>query len=271
MSENRGDLIRHGGGVDEHGADPVNGERQAAHRRLDRGHEEHHRAVAHELVVGERVVHRIEAVLLVALGVVRAHDREAGEVLARDAVEVVGEALHAAEPRCRDDEADRHHGEEHHDGDGRGSRPLPALAGDLGDRPHRRDGGLDEHLQAQDDERLDLHHIVRGARDETRRGEPANLLHGERLHLAEQLGAHGPAEPGCDTRCAHGRGDRGEQAAERAGKHLAACREDLGHGRALDLHEAGDLGHVLRGLEVQPHLGDDERQRQDGKPPFLLR
>ena len=144
---------------------------------------------------------------------------------------------------------------------GRRSRPLPTLARDLGDGPRGGDGCLDEHLQAHDDEHLDLHDVVGGARDQARRREPPDLLHREGLDLAEQLRAHGSAEARRDPRRADRRRDRREEAAERAGEHLAARGEDLGHGRALDLHQARDLGHVLGRLEVEPDLADDERER----------
>lgn len=94
------------------------------HRGLDDGHE----PLVLELSLHHLRAWLVELVVLVPLGVEGVDDVDAGQILARDAVDLIGQLLHKAEARqharhddedqrdYRDDEARRH------------GRQLPALA-----------------------------------------------------------------------------------------------------------------------------------------------
>ena len=266
----QGELGLHPRLVDEHAADPVDGQGQAAHHQLDAGQQEGQGALGEELVAGEGGVGLGELGLLVVLGVVGPHHPQAGEVLPGDPVEVVGEFLHPAELGGGQQQADPHHHQQNHHRHGGGQGPLPLLAGDLIDGEHRHDGGPQQHLQAQDDEHLDLGHVVSGAGDEAGGGEAADLLHGEGLHFGKQPAPEGGPQGGGDAGRADGGDHRGSQAAQGTHQHHPPGGEDLPHGAAGGLDQGGDLGHIVRGFQIQPHLNDDEGQTDGSQEPVGL-
>ena len=179
------ELVRQAGGVEQIGADPVDGEHQAVQDGVHQRHHERHDAVGEQLRVGEVLVGLGELGLLVVLGVVGAHDAQAGEVFAGHEVDVVGELLHGLElghdHGHHDDDGD----EQDDDGDAGGESPFETFAGDLAYGPYGHDRRLDDELQADGDEHLDLRDVVGGAGDEARGGEFAHFGGAIGFDLAE--------------------------------------------------------------------------------------
>ena len=183
-------------------------------------------------------------------------DVDAGQVLARDAVDLIGQLLHKAEARqharhddedqrdYRDDEARRH------------GRQLPALAEKFYHCPHGHDRGFDHHLQPHCDDHLKLGDVVRGAGDETRLGAEVH-------HVAEHLLAHGIAEAGGDPRREVAADDGEHGARKRAAEHFEADAHDVGGLRVGAVDELRDVGHIIGQSQVKIYLPEDEQCAYD--------
>ena len=160
------DLLRHLRAVDQSRADPINRKTQPVHYKLHRRHQNCHCPAGKQVRRGQRLVALIEFLLLIALGVVSAHNAQTGQILPRDAVEIVRQTLELFEFRQHQQHGKRSDKDQDRDRDSSGDRPLRALAGDLGDRPCRHDRCLDDGLQTEHDQHLHLRDIVGRAGDE---------------------------------------------------------------------------------------------------------
>ena len=236
-----GELVLEPGGVDQVGADPVDGEHQTIQDGVHQRHHERHDAVGEQLGFGEVLVGLGELGLLVVLGIVGAHHAQAGEVFAGHEVDVVGQGLHRLELR---------HDHGHHDGDGHqqdrhgdagGERPFEAFAGDLAYGPYGHDRRLDDELQTHGDEHLHLRDVVGGAGDEAGRGELAHLGRSEGFDLAEFERAQTLGERGGHARGYVAGDDGARHGAERDEQHLAARDPDVLHVAARRLDQRGDV------------------------------
>ena len=264
-------LANHVRRIDQHRADPVDRQREAAHDQLDARHQKRQRALGKKLRAREIIVGKIELVLLIILRVVGTHHAQACEVFAGNAVEIVRQLLQLAKLRQRQHQCHQHNDEQHAHRSRRGHRPLPLLISDLADRPDSHDRRHDQHLQPQHDQHLHLGHIVGRAGDQARRGKMTDLLHRERLHLRKQQTAHIRAERRANARRADRRHHRRRQTPQRAGQHHPACREDLRHFAAWRLDQHRDLAHVIRHRQAQPDLHHHKRHRKCRQQPLLLR
>lgn len=83
-----------------------------------------HGTVGEQLGVGEFLVGLGELGFLVILGIVGAHHAQAGEVLARHKVDVIGQSLHGLELRHDENHEDRDGDQQHHYRDAGGERPI---------------------------------------------------------------------------------------------------------------------------------------------------
>ena len=176
---------RHLAAVDPDAAEPQDRDRrQVEDRHQQRDHHREH-PVDPERGRGQVAVRDVEALLLVLRADERADDADAAERLAGDLVDAVDLDLHRLEERQRpgheraDDEG---HDRQDHDQD---ARQRDVLAERHDDPADRQDRGDDHHVQAQQDDHLDLLDVVRVAGDERRRPEPVELGLGEALDLAE--------------------------------------------------------------------------------------
>ena len=258
-----GELVDGVGSVDEVRADPVDGEHQAVHDGVHQRHHDGHGAVGEQLGFGEFLVGFGELGFLVVLGVVRAHHAQAGEVLARHEVDVVGQALHGLE--LRHDEVHEHGDDHQQDGHGDAGceRPIEALSCDLAHGPHGHDRRFDDHHEAHGDEHLDLRDVVRGAGDERRGGETVHFRRSEAFHLVEFKRTQALAERGAHARGDEAGDDRAGRRSERDEQHFAAGHPDVMHFAAGGFDELRDVGHIIRQGQVKPDLTDDADQRDE--------
>ena len=127
--------------------------------------------------------------LLVPLAVKRADDRQTGQHLAADEVDVVHALLHGA--KLRHGDLHEHADEQQHRRDGQRDDPAEAGSGarDHDNAAEADDRRIEHDAHDQHAHRLDLRDVVRGARDERGRRELVHLGGRERQHLAEHLRA----------------------------------------------------------------------------------
>jgi hypothetical protein len=264
------ELVRHACGADERCTDPVDGQAQSVHDEVDGWEDDRHAAAGEELGIGELVVGVVEFLLLVAFGVVGAHHAQARQVLEGDAADIVRQRLHLLELGHDEDEDDGEHHQEdcrcHAGCDG----PVDAFACDFYDCPYGCNGRLDDDLQPHNDEQLDLGHVVGGTCDETRGGEAIDLLHREGVHLPELQRTQCLGERCGNARTEECHQNRGHQAAERTQQHVAAGLPDVCHLGVRRFHQSSDLCHIVRQLQVEPHLNHDERKTECGLEPLHL-
>ena len=255
-----GELVERFGGVDEVGTDPVDGQHQTVHDGVHQRHHDGHGAVGEQLGLGEFLVGLGELVFLVLLGVVCAHHAQAGEVLARHEVDIVGQALHGLE--LRHDEAHDHadHRQQHGYCDASGERPFKAFVRDFAHGPHGHNRCFDQHHQTHGHEHLDLRDVVRGAGDERCGGETVHFRRSETFHLLEFERAQTLAERCADARCDEAGNDRARHRSERDEQHFAARYPDVTHFAARRFYELRDVGHVIRQRQIEPDLTDDADQ-----------
>ena len=241
-----GELVERFGGVDEVGADPVDGQHQTVHDGVHQRHHDGHGTVGEQLGLGEFLVGLGELVFLILLGVVCAHHAQAGEVLTRHEVDIVGQALHGLE--LRHDEAHDHadHRQQHGYCDASGERPFKAFVRDFAYGPHGHDRRFDQHHQTHGHEHLDLRDVVRGAGDERCGGETVHFRRSEVFHLLEFERAQTLAERRADARGDEAGDDRARHRSERDEQHFAARYPDITHFTAWRFHELRDVGHVIR-------------------------
>ena len=217
----------HIAGVDAFRAEPLDHDRDAVHdERHDRAHERHG-PVDEQLRIHERRARSAEALLLVPLAVERADDRQAGQHLAADEVDIVHTLLHGA--KLRHGDLHEHADEQQHRRDGQRDDPAEAGPGacDHDDAAEADDRRVEHDAHDQHAHRLDLRDVVRGARDERGRREPVHLGGRERQDLAEHLRAQVAPDGGghlrADIVAEHGRRDH----AEREQEHFPAGAQQI--------------------------------------------
>ena len=255
-----GELVGRVGGVDQVGADPVHGKHKTVHDGVHQRHHEGHGTVGEQLGVGEFLVGLGELGFLVILGIVGAHHAQAGEVLARHKVDVIGQSLHGLELRHDENHEDRNGDQQHHYRDAGGERPFETVSRNLADGPNRHNRRFDNHHQSHGDEHLNLRNIVRGTRNQRGCGESAHFSRSERFYLAEFHGTQTLAER-CADACHEIAGDDGACCRSKRNKqHFAAGDPNIVHLAAGGFHEGGDVGHVVRQGQVKPDLPDDADQ-----------
>ncbi|MBG9887032.1 hypothetical protein ABE10_10915, partial [Bacillus toyonensis] len=261
--EQRADLDR--AVVDLDAAEPDHaddGDVEDEHEQREEQHEERADLAADDHDVG---VGLAEPLLLDPLAHEGAHDPDAGELLAHDAVDRVELALVAAEQRDHpaDDESGDDQERRHRDRD----EPAEPEVGlqrhdDAADREERRG---DEHGRAHHRQHLDLLHVVRVAGDERSGAELRDLAFGEPAHAGEDVGAdvaaHAHGGAGGEVR----RDDRRDDLAERDGEHERAVRPDVsgvGGGDAL----VDDVGVQTWQIERCQRTGELEDQHAEEQP-----
>ncbi|MNI61578.1 hypothetical protein D3C73_1168580 [compost metagenome] len=166
--------------------------------------------------------------------------------------------LQLLELRQNQYDADSDDQDEYCDGNTGRERPLPALAGNLKQCPYCEDWRLDQQLQTDNNQHLHLGNIIGRTGNQTCCREAVNLLHGEGLHLIEQLGAQPGREVGRYLGCNAGNNNRGRQTAERTQQHPAAGSDDLAHVTSLCLNQPGNFAHIIGQFQIEPHLGNDK-------------
>ena len=196
----------------------------------------------------------------------RADDRQAGQHLAADEVDIVHALLHGA--KLRHGDLHQHADEQQHRRDGQRDDPAEAglRARDHDDAAEADDRRIEHDAHDQHAHRLDLHDVVRAARDERGRRELVHLGGRERQHLAEHLRAQvapdGGGHPRADKVAEHGRCDH----AEREQEHFPAGAQQIAvadvvhvqprdgvlrleklHGRAAQ-DAVGERTHAAEGL-----------------------
>ncbi|MNY44384.1 hypothetical protein D3C86_1794110 [compost metagenome] len=107
--------------------------------------------------------------------------------------------LQLLELRQHEHDTDSYDQDKHTDGNAGRQRPLPALADNLEQRPHCKDRSLHEQLQSDDNQHLHLGNIVGRTGNQAGCREVVDFLHGEGLHLIEQLGTEPGREVGGDS------------------------------------------------------------------------
>ena len=165
----------HMSGVDALGAEPLDHDRDAVHdERHNRPHERHG-TVDEQLRVHERGARGIEALLLMPLAVEGADDRQTGQDLAADEVDIVHALLHGA--KLRHGDLHQHAHEQQHRRDSQRDDPAEAglCARDHDDAAEPDDRRVEHDAHEHHAHRLDLRDIVRAARDERGRGELVHL------------------------------------------------------------------------------------------------
>ena len=248
----------HIAGVDAFRTEPLDHDRDAVHdERHDRAHERHG-PVDEQLRFHERRARGVEAFLLVPLAVERADDRQTGQHLAADEVDVVHALLHGA--KLRHGDLHEHADEQQHRRDGQ--RDDPAEAGfrtrDHDNAAEADDRRIEHDAHDQHAHRLDLRDVVRGARDERGRRELVHLGGRERQHLAEHLRAQvapdGGRHPRADKIAEHGRRDH----AEREQEHFPAGAQQVAVADVVDIQARDGVLRLekLHGRAVQDAVGE---------------
>ena len=207
----------------------------------------------------------VEAGLLVLRANERPDDADARERLPRDLVDAVDADLEGAEERDRAREHhpdDQRHDRQDHDEDA-GERDVLAEGHD-----HPADGHdrrQDHHVEAHQDDDLDLLDIVRVPGDERWRAEPVELGLGERLDRAEDAAAHVPAEGHADPGAEVDGDDRRDPEDGAHQEHHAAHLQDV-VGVALGDAVVDDVGVELGQIEVRDRLDEQQEQDQRDRP-----
>ena len=129
--------------------------------------------------------------------------------------------------------------------------------------PIARIGRDDHHVQAHQDDHLDLLDVVRVAGDERRRAEAVELGLREALDLAEDRAADVATERHAGLRAPVDGDDRAHHDDERDAEHHGAGREDVGGvalGHAVVDDVGVELGQVERRERLDRRAADDEGQ-----------
>jgi hypothetical protein len=218
--------------------------------------------------VGQVAVGGVEPLLLVVGPDERADHADAGECLARDLVDPVDLLLHRLEqgqgPAHQDPDDQRHERQDHH----QDPRQRHVLLEGEDHTPDREDRGDDHHVQAEQDDHLDLLDVVRVARDQRWRAESVELRLRERFDLAEDRRAHVPPERHACLRAEEDGDDRRDDDDQRDAQHQHPRRQDVG-GVALGDAVVDDVAVQCRQVQGRDRL--DEQERDHDRERSLVR
>ncbi len=263
IGDERGDRADlHLAGVDARRGDQQHEDaRHVQDEHDDRVDEDHQQADA-AVQLGQLAVDHGVALPLAILAHEGAQHADAGDLLAQHAVDVVDLALHLLEQgrRASDEQADGDEHDRHHHRDQPGHPRLDPQREDHPADP--RDGGLDQHVQGEEDQHLHLLHVVRGAGDEGGGAELGELARGEGVHAAEDRLAQVLADPHRGAGGEEVRRDERDDVPQRDHQHDPAELPDHGD---VGLRDAvvDDVGVEGGEVEGGQHAGDLEEHHEE--------
>ena len=248
-------------------ADPGDDQRQTVHDQHHRRHHDRHDTVCGHVILGDLFVCLLKFFLLIILCVIRADNAQTGQVLARDAVDVIGQDLDLLESRMCEQEAYRQHDQDQNDRNARREGPFHAFVGDLEDAEDRHQRRAHDDEQSHDDHHLHLCDIVGRAGDQRRGRKAVDLCHREGFDRVIELCADVVGVARREKAGDHRDQYRHQHARERAEQHLASRDQDIVDLRARNDDQRRDVLHVLGHQQLEPYGQRDQYHRaRDGDP-----
>ena len=210
-------------------AKPDNRNRDHVHNQHHARHHKGHDAVGEQLGARQGDVGPVKALFLVLFTAECTDNRQTGQDLTGNQIEVIDERLHLLKARQRNA---HQNGNQAHDRTN-GDRDNPCHTGfgahDAENTAHAQNRSIEHDAQQHNDDHLHLLDVVGRARDERRGGKLGHLLVAERDNAGKQAftQVHGEF-------CRRARGDQADQNgscdhAERQRQHFAAGREQVVH------------------------------------------
>ena len=186
--------IRNRDAFDDGRAHPIDGQRQCVHGKRYGRHQQSEAPLVEQLCPHQLIIGLLKFFRLIRLGIIGMDNVDSGEILAGNAVDVVGQLLHPTDTRHDDGDHDDHHDKKCQNETGCDQRKCPALIDDLDDCPDRHDGRFDHDLQTHGHQHLNLGNIIGSTVDQAGNRKPLHLLLAEIRYLLENGVTDGIAE-----------------------------------------------------------------------------